>query len=259
MKSEQKILRFAVSAGEILLKNGGEIFRVQETISRILTAFGLDDHSLYILSNGIFVTLNEGSEASFFALRNVPVQRINLRVISAVNELSRKIAESADLEKLEQYEKELESCAGLPFAPVWVQVMASALGCGCFCYLFGGKLFDCLAAAFCGVVLQVFLTFYGKGYISRYMPTIIGSFLITVLALVLTLLFATLSLDNIIIGTIIMLVPGVAFTNSIREFFNGDFLSGSIHLIDALLTGVCIAAGVGTSLWLWHTVFAGGF
>lgn len=258
MEREQKILRFAVSAGEVLLKNGGEIFRVQETISRILTAFGLNDHSLYILSNGIFATLNEGTEHACFALRNVPAQRVNLGIITAVNELSRKIAANADYEKLEQYETELETCANLPFTPLWLRLVASFIGCGCFCFLFGGKPLDCAAAACCGIVLQVFLSFYGKGYISRYMPTIIGSFIITVLGSIMVSFCNSLSLDHIIIGTIMMLVPGVAFTNSIREFFNGDFLSGSIHLIDALLTGICIAVGVGASLWLWHVLFAPG-
>lgn len=258
MKKEQKILLFAVSAGEILLKNGGEIFRVQETIGRILSAFGLKNYSLYVLSNGIFVTLNEGMDQNFFALRNVPAQRTNLSIIAAVNELSRKIAAEADFEKFELYEKELESCSHIPFLPVWVQAAASCLACGSFCYLFGGKLFDCLAASICGIFLQIFLSLYGQGYISRYVPTIIGSFLITVIALAITILFKNLSLDHIIIGAIIVLVPGVAFTNSIREFFNGDFLSGSIHLIDALLTGVCIATGVGTSLWLWYTLLQSG-
>ncbi|QQO08908.1 threonine/serine ThrE exporter family protein [Breznakiella homolactica] len=259
MKNEQAILRFAVSAGEVLLKNGGEIFRVQETISRILEAFGLRNHSLYILSNGIFVTLNEGDENNCFALRFVPSAKTHLGRIAAVNELSRKIGrEGGDPVKLTEYEAELAACESLPFAPLWIQVLACAAGSGSFCFLFGGKAFDCLAAFVCGIVLQLFLSFYGKRQVSRYIPTILGSAVVSLMAAGMVSFFSGLSLGHIIVGSVIALVPGVAFTTSIREFFNGDYLSGSIHLIDALLTGICIAAGVATSLWVWQLISGRG-
>ena len=49
----------------------------------------------------------------------------------------------------------------------------------------------------------------------------------------------------IVTGGLIILVPGVPFTTSIRDFFNGDYLSGTIRLIDALLVAFCMAVGVG--------------
>lgn len=39
------------------------------------------------------------------------------------------------------------------------------------------------------------------------------------------------------------LVPGIAFTTAIRDIYNADYLSGTIHLLDALITAVCIAVG----------------
>ena len=62
--------------------------------------------------------------------------------------------------------------------------------------------------------------------------------------MVAALLLPALDFNRVVIGGIIPLVPGVAFSTSIREFFNGDYLSGVIHLIAALLTAVCIALGV---------------
>ena len=38
------------------------------------------------------------------------------------------------------------------------------------------------------------------------------------------------------IGALMPLTPGVALTMSIRDFISGDYLSGTIRLIDALLT-----------------------
>ena len=54
------------------------------------------------------------------------------------------------------------------------------------------------------------------------------------------------------------LVPGIALTTSIRDLFNGDYLSGAIHMIDAVLTAFCIAVGVGTVITVFRTLMGGG-
>jgi uncharacterized membrane protein YjjP (DUF1212 family) len=66
-----------------------------------------------------------------------------------------------------------------------------------------------------------------------------------------------LSMDKIVIGAIMPLVPGITFTTSIRDFHNGDYLSGTIHLIDALLTAICIAVGICLPLMI-YTYLGGG-
>ena len=53
------------------------------------------------------------------------------------------------------------------------------------------------------------------------------------------------NLNFMMIGTIMPLVPGVAFTNSIRDVADGDYISGSVRMLDALLVFFCIAIGVG--------------
>lgn len=253
-KNEQAILGFAVSAGEVLLQNGAEIFRVQETIARILNAFHLYHHSLYILSNAIFVCLNEGETNSRFALRFVSSSKIHLERLAGVNELSRQVEQNPDPAMLMEYMARLQSCAELPFAPRWLQILCCGFVSGCFSFLFGGTLYDSIAACICGFALQILVVFYGNKQISRYMPTILGSILVSFMAGGIVQLFPQLSLGLITIGAIISLVPGVAFTTSIREFFNGDYLAGSIHLIDAILTGICIAAGVALGIWFWQAV-----
>ena len=85
----------------------------------------------------------------------------------------------------------------------------------------------------------------GRAKISKVMQTIFGSALVTLGGLILAGLFACLNVDSIIIGGLVILVPGVPLTTSIRDFFNGDYLSGTIRLIDALLVAVCMAIGVG--------------
>ena len=52
-------------------------------------------------------------------------------------------------------------------------------------------------------------------------------------------------LDYMIIGSIMPLIPGVPFTNAIRDIADGDYISGSVRMLDALLVFFCIAIGVG--------------
>ena len=71
-------LELAGHAGCILLKNGAEIFRVQETMTRILDAYGVTDHNVYVISNGIFATEGEGTEHALSLVRHVPLGGVNL-------------------------------------------------------------------------------------------------------------------------------------------------------------------------------------
>lgn len=257
MIPRRQVLYLAVTAGEILLASGAEIFRVQETIEHILAAFQVREYHIYVLSNGIFATLDEQREDSSVALRHVPAAAIHLGRVAAVNELSREIAQRPDPAKIELYCARVRQCAEVPSFPLWMRALASALGSSSFCFLLGGGIGDCLAAFICGVLLQIFLTLYGQKGRSRFMNTLLGTGLVTTVAVGASALLASLSLDHIIIGAIMPLVPGVALTTSIRDFFGGDFLSGAIHMIEALLTGICIAVGVGAVLQFWQFV-AGG-
>lgn len=64
-------------------------------------------------------------------------------------------------------------------------------------------------------------------------------------------------LDKVIIGSIIPLVPGVNFTNAIRDIADQDYIAGSVRMLDALLVTFCIALGVGLIITGYHQL-AGG-
>lgn len=91
MARQQEILEFTLEAGRVLLANGGEIFRVQETMQRIAKSYGAQNFNVYVLTNGLFASL-KGDEGTFSGeVRSVNVTNIHLKRIVAVNELSRAI------------------------------------------------------------------------------------------------------------------------------------------------------------------------
>lgn len=254
MNQNQMILNLAVSMGEAMLQNGGEIYRVEDTVTHILTAYGITDYNVFVISNGIFATVNETGPSPSHMVRHVPLCGMNLQRICALNQLSREICASPL--PIDTAMERLKEAAALSPAPLPLQIFCCGAGSGAFCYLLGGSLLDTIPSFFLGSILQFFLSKIAAKT-SRFIPNILGSALVTFLSLLLMHSGLPFQQDKVGIGAIITLVPGVSFTTSIREFFNGDYLSGTIHLIDALLTALCIAIGVGSAVTL-HQLLTGG-
>lgn len=253
--NNKEILTLAVEIGAQLLKSGGEIYRVEDTILHILDAFGLKESNVYVLSNGIFASANEDKEDGCSIIRHVPLGEVHLGKIAAFNQLSREICEHRC--DTETAWKRLEECKALPATPPWIQGIACGLGCGCFTYIFGGKTLDFVCTFVLGFFLQQFRIYGRNRKNSKFMTSILGSGFLTAGSFLLLHLHLPVMQDKIVIGGIIPLLPGIALTTSIRDLFNGDYLSGAIHLLDALLTAMCIAVGVGSIMVLYHYIPGG--
>lgn len=236
-------LELSFQMGEILLKNGAEISRVQETMERVARAYEIETFNVYVLTNAIFATGIEQGVEHAARLKHIPSTTIHFGRISAVNQLSREIAEGRHT--VPEAFRILEKIRAIPYSALPLAVLACAVGSACFSYLFGGSWRDALIAFFCGVALELYLYWTNKRNLSKFLTNLSASALVTLCGAVFFLLGIGENMDKIIIGSIIRLVPGVALTTSIRDFFNGDYLSGAIRMLDALLVGGCIAVGVG--------------
>ena len=248
MTDNQKILDLTYEAGAILLENGAEISRVEGTMRRMAEHFGMEDESFFVLSNGIIVT-NEGYARSKF----IPIKGASLDRVVAVNQLSREVA--AGQCTLEQIEERLKQIRAMKPKRAWEQILASAVGSAAFCILFGGGFTDCLASFIAGLVLWVFVLFVGSKHLSRIVSTVTGGALSSLICFGLYRIGLGSHLSNMIIGAIIPLIPGVAFTNGIRDMANEDYLAGTTRLLDAMLTFFCIAFGVALAFMLDGNIF----
>ena len=242
--------------GEALLRNGAEIFRVQETMERVARAYDIEEYDVYVLSNAIFANAVENGEKIDTKLKFVPGSTVHFGRIVGINQLSREIV--AGKVSVEEAYARLHEIVSIPYTHPIRLDLACAVGSACFSYLFGGTVFDAAAAFICGFVLQVFLNAIDSRTASKFIINLASSAVVAVCAVLLFTVGLGDSLDKIIIGSIIRLVPGVALTTSIRDFLNGDYLSGTIRIIDAFLVGGCIAIGVGlvgAFSWLIYIVY----
>ena len=257
MAVTKEVLALAVETGDALLRNGAEVYRVEDTVMHILEAYEIENYDVYVLSNGIFASANEDHDDSCSMIRHVPLGTTHLGRIAALNQLSREIC-SHECSLIDAWQR-LEECKSIPFGRLSVDVFFCGLGCSCFGYLFGGNVLDAAAAFLIGMLLQLFLFVLKRKRNSKFITNILGSALVTLLALTILLPGIPLRYDKVIIGSIMPLVPGIALTTSIRDFFNGDYLSGAIHMIDAVLTAFCIAVGVGAVITLFRALTGGAF
>lgn len=241
-------LDLAYEAGSILLENGAEISRVEGTMRRIAGHFGVEDESFFVLSNGI-IAAGDGYARSKF----IPIRGASLDKVVAVNQLSREVA--AGQCTLEQIEERLQQIRAMKPKRAWEQILAAGVGSAAFCILFGGGFADCLASFIAGLLLWVFVLFIGSKHLSRIVNTVTGGLLSSIICFSLYRMGLGSHLSNMIIGAIIPLIPGVAFTNGIRDMANEDYLAGTTRLLDAMLTFFCISLGVALAFMLDENLF----
>lgn len=237
------VLELTFQMGQALLENGAEISRVQETMERVAKAFDIEEFNVYVLTNAIFANGRENGIEKRTQLKHVPSTSIHFGRICAVNQLSREIA--CGKHTVDEAAAKLREIREIPYSALPLAILSCAVGSAAFSYLFGGSGWDALAAFFCGIVLEPYVYLTGKWKLSKFLTNLSASMLMAFCGSILVLLGLGENLDKVIIGSIIRLVPGVALTTSIRDFFNGDYLSGTIRMIDAFLVGGCIAVGVG--------------
>lgn len=268
---QEQALQLATEAGHILLENGAEISRVEETMERIAAAYGVEDESFFVLSNGIIATGQHYARAEF-----IPIKGTQLSRVVEVNQLSREVErrhpagmaqdgvsvsrrDAGAPMQVPELASRLQAIRTAPGHPAWEIILGIALGVSAFSILFGGSLTDAAATLACGLLLGTFMA-YVTPHLSRLIGNVAGGLvggLLCILAVLLLSPSAILHLPNMIIGTIIALVPGVPFTNGIRDLANEDYIAGTTRLTDAFLAFLCIALGVALA-FIVEGLFAGG-
>ncbi|MBR6212983.1 MAG: threonine/serine exporter family protein [Bacteroidales bacterium] len=246
----EDILSLASDAGHILLENGAEISRVEETMKRIADHYGEEKEHFFVLSNGIFTTGRSYANVDF-----IPIKGARLDKVVEVNQLSREI--SAGKHSLEEARVRLEEIRNLPDKPLWESIIGAALGSGAFCAIFGGSFMDCAAAFIAGTLTYLTLILACAPRMSKALGNICSGAVGTLLCILFHKWGFGQSLGNMIIGALIPLIPGVAFTNGLRDIADEDYLAGITRLLDALLVFLSIAIGVCVT-FLIHSYIAGG-
>ena len=215
-EQRRRIMDFIMAAGQTLLENGAEVFRVEQTMQIMARSLHLREFHVYVLTNGIFAS---AGTAEISEVRNVPSRTVHLGRVAAVNELSRELAEGRV--GLDEAELQLAAARRIPFPRPAAQVLSGTVGSAAFALMFGGGPGEAAAAALAGCIVSVYL------WVCRRLPALFlkltGAALITLVCILASGVLAA-SVNHAAIGALMILTPGVAFTMSIRDFVRGDYL-----------------------------------
>lgn len=240
-------------AGQILLESGAETYRVEETMVRIAESFRVGANSFVTPTGIMFSVTYEGKNyTKIVRIRN---RAIDLHKIDLVNDLSRSINEMTDLKDVDF---ELHRIRNLPTYAPWINVLFSGLSASGFAMFFKGSPEDWFYAFFIGSLLSLMVNALNKRQVNTFFINAISTAAMSLIVLIIWKLQIIQNYDAIIISVIMLLVPGIAITNSLRDYVAGDLTSGVARFTEAFLIALSIAAGTGFAFTIWK-FFTGAF
>lgn len=236
------LLNTVTLIGEMLMVYGAEIYRVEQTIERISRAYGAKEIDVFAIPSSIVVTISTDGENFHTKTKRIHSRSTDLDKIHRLNALSRKACqEQLSLEALRSEAISIKNT--VTYTAPW-QYLAYAVASFSFTMFFGGELIDGVVSLGIGCLVR-----FASGWLNRlgsnpFFTNAICSGAISAVAFGSVWVGFAINMDKIIMGCLMMLVPGIAITNSMRDIINGDLISGSLKLVEAFIVATAIAVGV---------------
>lgn len=237
----QQELSAALDLGERLLRCGAEVSRVEDTITRICRAYGAARVDVFTITSSIVVTAFDAAGTPVTQTRRLGPQALDLTALSELNALSRRIC--AQKPGADSVRAALGSIDALPQYGFWQQLCIFALISGSFSLFFGGSLPDAAAAAVIGMLIKVARTGLDRLRINPLISLLLCSLMGGFCAHAAVAAHLAQSAGSISIGNVMLLIPGIALTNAIRDMFSGDTISGLLRFSEALISSAAVAWG----------------
>lgn len=258
-KNLNRIVDISLKAGMIILQNGGETYRTEETMISIASSLGAESASAFVTPTVAMMTCVDSDGASSTRIQRITERTINLGKISRINELSRRLVRAKHNSDLSLVESLLSRIKNTPLHhPVGV-VFATAFASFCFSLLFLGSLRDAFIAFFIGALLRFVLFFIMSLGLSGFIVSVIGGLIISLLSGFAVFSGFVSSSGNISISVLMSLVPGLAIVNAIRDIISGDLVAGSARILEAFIiaAGLSLGAALGLIIFpvenMWST------
>ena len=242
------LLDFTTDLGYRLAMCGAETFRVEESIDRILEAYGIAGE-VFAIPNCITVSMEADDGTPITRMRRVGYHGNDLDAVESYSNLSRLVCQTKPTpDTAQQWLKDVD--CGRRSYPAPVFLLANYLSAAGFTLFFGGTLKDCILGGIGGLIIGVVSRFMESLKANDFFRIISASFFMSLLAYGLG---ATPLLDNpdaVIIGPLMLLVPGLLFTNAMRDIIHGDTNSGEMRIVQVFLIAVAIAIGTGAAWFI---------
>ncbi len=247
------LLDLVTELGFSLAMAGAETFRIEDSINRILNAYGAESE-VFAITNCMTVSIRTPDGKSVTRIKRIGYHGNDLDAVEKYNSLSRRIcAETPEPSVAIQWLKETH--ASRRRHKLAILLLGNFLGSFGFAFFFGGTLLDALCGGICGIFLGLTDLYLQRFKTNHFFRTIACAFIMTFVAHLTALSGITNNTDMVIIGPLMILVPGLIFTNAMRDIIYGDTNSGINRIVQVFLVAAAIALGTGVawrlSIRLW--------
>lgn len=245
------VMDVCLLAGEIMLKYGGETYRVEETMVRMAASKEMKNVHSFVTPTGIFLSFKSPDKVGERTrVVRIDDRLVDLNKVTMVNDLSRRFVQGKL--SLHEAEKELYKIDGQKMKySIFLQHMAAGLAGGSFAILFGGDLIDFLPAFIAGVFVNISLLMLQSALKVKFVAELISACVGGIVSIFLVRYGMGVHLDQIIIGALMPLVPGIPLTNAVRDIMAGDLVAGVGRGAEAMLTALSVATGIAIAISLF--------
>ena len=239
------LLDLATNLGYELAMAGAETFRVEENISRVLAAYGVESE-VFAIPNYLAVNIVTEDGQHLTRMRRIGAHGNDLDAVEMYSGLSRAYCnrkpDPAEGIKWLEYVQKNKRHYSLP-----VIYLGNFLGAAGFSMMFGGNLMDAVCAGVCGMLVGLVNRVLDAKMVNSFFSTIASAFLMAILAYAMGTFGISANPDAVIIGALMLLVPGLLFTNAMRDIIYGDTNSGINRVVQVFLIGAAIVLGTATA------------
>ncbi len=227
--------------GEQMLVAGAEVHRVEDSVARMCAALGAVRTDVFIITSSMVVTVHGSSGTAHTETRRIVNVGTNIDRLDKLNALSRSICDGGYTP--ETIKKRFAEIMNEKKYPLGVEIAAFAVVALSFTVFFGGELYDAIVSCFIGALIRIFVHFSDRFLTNKVFAKFVSTFLACTLAFFAVKIGIIADIDKVMIGNIMLLIPGIGTTNALRDLFTGDSLAGTLRLFECLLLAASIAAG----------------
>jgi len=238
----EQIMEIAIQAGSMVLENGGETYRAEETCVRMARAMGATHASAFVSPTLVMVSVQDKDCRSHTAMRRITTRTVNLRKIALLNDLSHRLVKHGcnDLAKVARL---LERIDDSPTHGFWGMVLMGGFTGFFFALMFGCSLVQALCAFAIGFLLRIILLWIGKFNLNAFIVSVVSGGFISVACQIIYVLGIVPESVQMMTAALMQVVPGLALVNSIRDLISGDLSSGTARLMDAFMVATGLSVG----------------
>lgn len=238
----------ALDIGERMLESGSAVNRVEDTVFRICDSYGLQNIEVFTLNSLSFVSATAEDGRTITKTKRMRSYTTSLHQTELLNELSRYICSNQP--SYEEIQAKKEELLAQDKDIGWMYLVGYILGTGSFTFYYGGVLRDSIATALISIFVFLLNRYGGRIKRNTLIYTVTATFLVGTFAILMVRLGIGVHVDKVIIGDIMLFIPGLAIVNAVRDMLYGDIMTGFFRLVEAILVAGAIACGIALSLVL---------